>query len=356
VTPHSGRIARLRASLRHSAADSLLVTSLPNVRYLCGFTGSAGMLLVTPREAVFLTDFRYRIQAAREVRGARPVEYPARAWDAVAAQVRRRRIRRLGFEPQHLTFEAHRSLAERLAGTELAPLAGAVEELRATKDEGEVVAIRAALRAAAGAFAGVAGRLAGRTERAAAEELEARMRRRGADGPAFPTILASGPQAALPHARPGGRRIRRGETVIVDFGARRDGYHCDLTRTLLPGGGEERARRIYRIVAEAQRRAIAAVRPGVPAREVDAAAREVISRAGFGERFGHGTGHGVGLEVHEKPNISSRSEEVLAAGMVFTVEPGIYVEKYGGVRIEDMVLVTPSGCEILSRLVPKIRP
>jgi Xaa-Pro aminopeptidase len=344
----------LRAALRRGGQGGLLVSSLTNVRWLCGFTGSAGSLLVTAREAVFFTDFRYRIQAQREVAGARVVEYPGRPLEAVAAEVKRARVRRLGIEAEHLTVAAHADLRAAAGGVELDPLKGVVEQARAVKDPTEVAAVRRALAASHRAFLATSRRLAGRRERDVADALGAAMRREGAEGEAFPSIIASGPRAALPHAVPTERRIRGGDLVIMDFGARRDGYCSDLTRTLLPGRGTAERRRIYRIVLEAQRAALASVRPGIPASAVDEAARRVIEQAGFGKEFGHGTGHGVGLEVHEKPSISHRSGEVLQPGMVFTVEPGIYVKDFGGVRIEDMVLVCQTGSEVLSRHVPKL--
>lgn len=352
--PFADRLAGVRATLRRGGHGGLVVSSLPNVRWLCGFTGSAGSLLVTARDAVFLTDFRYRIQARREVAGARVVECPARPLDALAAEVKRARVRTLGIEADHLTVAAHADLLAAIPGVALAPLKGVVEQARAVKDPTEVAAVRRALATSHRAFLATTRRLTGRRERDVADALGAAMRRAGAEGEAFPTIIAAGPRAALPHAVPTERRIRGGDLVIMDFGARRDGYCSDLTRTLLPGRGTAERRRLYRLVLEAQLAALAAVRPGIPASAVDEAARSVIERAGFGKEFGHGTGHGVGLEVHEKPSISHRSGEILQPGMVFTVEPGIYLKDFGGVRIEDMVLVCQTGSEVLSRHVPKL--
>ena len=347
----SSRLARLRALLRRDGLTALLVTSLPNVRYLTGFSGSAGALLVDRRGATFMTDFRYRLQAAREVKSCRFQEQSGHLAGTVAKVMGRRSDRTLAFESSHLTVALHRQLARALPGVKLLPTEGKVESLRVVKDRVEIALLRRAIGVTGSAYLAAARLLAGRREESVARALEADLGRLGAEGPAFPPIVAAGKRAALPHAIPGKGKIGKKDLVILDFGARCAGYHSDVSRTRLPGGGSARARRLYRIVAEAQRRAIAAVAPGVRARDVDGAARAVITEAGYGDCFGHGTGHGVGLEVHERPSISPRSGEVLTPGMVFTVEPGIYVENFGGVRIEDMVLVTASGCEIMSRSI-----
>jgi Xaa-Pro aminopeptidase len=345
------RLARVRAHLRRDGLAGLLVTSLPNVRYLTGFTGSAGALLVDRRGATFMTDFRYRLQAAKEVKSCRFAEQSGHLAGTVAKVMRKRGDGPLAFESSHLTVALHRQLARSLPGVKMMPTEGRVETLRAVKDRAEIALLRRAIGVTGSAYLSAARILAGRKEEAVAGALETSMGRLGAEGTAFPPIVAAGKRAAFPHALPGKAKIRKKDLVILDFGARCAGYYSDVSRTRLPGGGSARGRRLYRIVAEAQRRAIAAVAPGVRASDVDGAAREVIDRAGYGDCFGHGTGHGVGLEVHERPSISPRSGEVLSPGMVFTVEPGIYVENFGGVRIEDMVLVTASGCEIMSRSI-----
>ncbi|HEY6000360.1 MAG TPA: aminopeptidase P family protein [bacterium] len=351
---HARRVARLRSSAGRGGPGAFLVTHLPNVRWLCGFTGSAGTLLVLPRETVFLTDFRYLVQSAREVRAAERVQYTSSATEAVAARVRRARVRRLGIEAEHMTVAAHAELAKALPGVELVPLRGTIEGLRAVKDPTEVVAIRRAIAVAARALGTVSRDVLGRTEADVAERLHAAIRRAGGDQESFPTIVASGPRAAQPHASPTRSVIGGGRLLVIDWGARVAGYCSDMTRTFSPSKWESRGKDIYRIVLEAQRAAIAVARPGARAADVDAAARNVIERAGYGKEFGHGTGHGVGLEVHEMPVISPKSGDILQPGMVFTVEPGIYLENYGGVRIEDMLLVTRDGAEVLSRAVPKL--
>jgi Xaa-Pro aminopeptidase len=351
--PFPGRISRLRAVLRRRGLSAALITHLPNVRWLCGFSGSAGSLLVSARDVVFFSDFRYRAQSRREVRGARLFEYTGGSVEAIAAAVRHARLARLGFESDRMTVAAHGDLADARPGLELVPLRGTVEGLRAVKDPGEIAAIRRALAIAGRALAAGTRRLVGRSEIAVASRLQAEIRNAGGDDESFPTIVASGPRAALPHGLPTGRVIGGGELVIIDFGVRLSGYCCDITRSFSPTKWEKKSQEIYRTVFAAQRAALDMIGPGVKASDVDAAARQVIERAGHGKNFGHGTGHGVGLEVHEQPVLSPRSGDRLLPGMVVTVEPGIYVENFGGVRIEDMVLVTETGREILSSRIPK---
>lgn len=351
--PYPGRVARLRAALRRRGLSAVLITHLPNVRWLCGFSGSAGSLLVSARDVVFFTDFRYRAQARHEVRGARRFEYAGGSVEATAAAVRHARVARLGFESDRMTVSSHGDLAAAMPRSALVPLRGVVEGLRAVKDPAEVALIRRALAIAGRALLGSTRRLAGNSEIAIASRLQAGLRSEGGDEESFPAIVASGPLAALPHGLPTARVIGGGDLVVIDFGVRLSGYCSDITRTFSPIKWEKRSKEIYRVVLEAQRAALAIIAPGVKGSDVDAAAREVIERAGHGKHFGHGTGHGVGLEVHEQPVLSPRSGDILEPGMVVTVEPGIYYEKYGGVRIEDMVLVTETGREILSSRIPK---
>jgi Xaa-Pro aminopeptidase len=352
--PYPGRVSRLRAALRRRGLSAALVTHLPNVRWLCGFSGSAGSLLVSARDVVFFSDFRYRAQSRSEVRGARLFEYAGGPVEAVAAAVRHARVSRLGFESDRMTVAAHGDFAAALPGLTLVPLRGIVEELRAVKDSAEVALIRRALAIAGKALGCCASRLAGKSEIDVASRLRAEIGRNGGDDESFPTIVASGPRAALPHGLPTGRLVGGGDLVVIDFGVRLSGYCCDITRTYSPLKWEIKSRGIYKTVLEANRAACDVIAPGVKASDVDAAAREVIERAGHGKHFGHGTGHGVGLEVHELPVLSPRSGDTLQPGMIFTVEPGIYIENFGGVRIEDMVLVTKTGREILSSRIPKL--
>ncbi|MHB8835269.1 MAG: M24 family metallopeptidase [Candidatus Methylomirabilia bacterium] len=351
--PYPGRVSLLRAALRRRGLSALLITHLPNVRWLCGFSGSAGSLLVSARDAVFFSDFRYRAQSRREVRGARRFEYAGGSVAATAAAVRHARVARLGFEAERMTVALHGDLGAAMPGVELVPLRGMIEGLRAVKDAAEVALIRKALAIAAKALAASTYRLAGRSEIAVASRLRAEIRSGGGDDESFSTIVASGPRAALPHGLPTSRVIGGGDLVVIDYGVRLCGYCSDTTRTYSPLKWDKNAREIYRVVLEAQHAALDVIGPGVRGSDVDAAAREIIERAGHGKHFGHGTGHGVGLEVHELPVLSQRSGDILHPGMVVTVEPGIYVENFGGVRIEDMVLVTATGREILSRRIPK---
>ena len=342
-----GRGDRLIDLLRERELDSLLVTNLVNVRYLTGFTGTNGACVLTSEERLFLTDFRYVEQAGREVEGFEPV----RGGRDLLADLAERLMGRAGFDDAHLTVRQHRRLRE-LAddAVELVPAGGLVEGLREVKDAAELAAIREASKLADGVYAYVRERgLSGRTERAVALDLEREMRDRGAEGPAFPSIVAGGAHGALPHATPREEPIPERALVILDLGCTLDGYCSDCTRTFSTGPLDDGAAAVYELVLGAQERALSAVRPGVECREVDAAGREPIEAAGHGERFGHGLGHGVGLEVHEGPRLTQQAEGELRPGNVVTVEPGVYVPGEFGVRIEDLVVVDDDGCEVLSR-------
>jgi Xaa-Pro aminopeptidase len=351
----AARIGRLRDALADAGADAVVVSELANVRYLTGFTGSAGMLLVTNDGALFVTDGRYRTQSAEQLSAAgvdADLEISAAAADeAVAAAAAG--IARLGLEADSVSWSAQRRWAGELFDGELVPTTGLVEELRLRKDPGEVARIRAACAIADRALGNVAGRLLdGPTEREFALELEAEMMRLGADDLSFETIVASGPNGAKPHHSPSHRVVAEGDLVVVDFGAMVDGYHSDMTRAFMVGDVGEERRRMFDVVAESQRAGVEAVRAGAQAVDVDRTCREVIDAAGWGEAFSHGTGHGVGLDIHEEPRVSTRSTATLSAGHVVTVEPGVYLPDLGGVRIEDTVLVTDDGCERLT-LAPK---
>jgi Xaa-Pro aminopeptidase len=353
----SARPDRLTERLAGAVADAMLVTDLVNVRYLTGFTGSNGSALIGAGTRVFATDFRYVEQAAAEVDPS--FERLPASTDLLQA------IRnalptgelRLGFEEAHMSVREHARLRELLPDrVELVGLHGLVEGLRAVKASAEVTAIRASAALADAAFEHVtADGLIGRTERDLAIALDFEMRRRGAERPSFETIVAAGPHGALPHAQPRGVEIRGGELVVIDWGAQLDGYCSDCTRTLAAGPVSGSAAEIYGLVLEAQLAGVQAVAPGAAGRDVDAVARAVIEAGGHGEHFGHGLGHGVGLETHEAPRLSQRSDAVLEAGNVVTVEPGVYVPGALGVRIEDLVVVTEGGCEILSSLPDALR-
>ncbi|OGL65979.1 MAG: hypothetical protein A3J27_16175 [Candidatus Tectomicrobia bacterium RIFCSPLOWO2_12_FULL_69_37] len=348
------RLARLRRAMRKKGIPALAVLDLRNVRYLTGFTGSAGACLVTPGSAVFITDFRYRAQAAREV--GRPFRYGEHrgALAGLSEEARRLRLKRLAFEENHLSYGDFRRLRKLARGLKLSPASPLIEELRQRKEAPEVRLLRRGAklngRALAQALRAVR---PGVREREIALALEAAMRDLGASGPSFTTIVASGPRSALPHGVASDRKVRRGDLITIDYGAVVEGYHADTTRVVSLGKPSRKWREIYRIVLEAQMAAVEAVAPGVPAAEVDAAARRIIEKAGYAKAFGHGTGHGVGLEIHEGPRVAPGSRDILEPGMVVTVEPGIYLPGWGGVRIEDMVLVTGKGKEVLTKLISK---
>jgi Xaa-Pro aminopeptidase len=345
------RAGRVAAQLEEAGADVLLVTDAVNVRWLTGFTGSSGLALVGAdgvRE--FVTDFRYLSQSAEQLDPGWERHIVPELVAAVPQLLGR--ATRLGFDDAAVTVKEHARLQE-LVGEDvtLVPTAGLVEGLRAVKDEGELARIRAAAQLADAALQDVLTRgLAGRTEREVGLDLEFTMRRMGAEAVSFSPIIAAGTHGALPHASPRDVEIPSGTLVVVDWGAQLDGYASDCTRTYATGELDERDAEIYATVLAAQEAALAAVQPGPTGKEVDAVARDIIQAAGHGEHFGHGLGHGVGMEVHEGPRLSKLGTVPLAAGHVVTVEPGIYVPGAVGVRIEDLVAVTEDGHEVLSSL------
>ena len=351
--PHLPQRAQRRlaisSALEQRTLDALIVTCPANVRYLSGFTGSNGALLLSPGGCELFTDPRYQLQAAQEadcrVHAARG---PLLARLMAVAQ--RKKLHRLGFEKSRVSWDAYNLLAEKLwLGAVLEPVAGIVEELRMVKSPSEIALIRKAMAVCDEALeATLTGLRPGLSEREVAAELDYQMRRRGADGAAFETIVAAGPRSALPHAHPTGNTLRNHQLVLIDVGASRAGYASDMTRTVVLGRAGTKARHLYQAVAEAQAAALAAVRPGVTAASVDRAARSVLRRHGLERAFAHATGHGLGLEIHEPPRLGKREKIRLRAGMVITVEPGAYLAGFGGVRIEDTVLVTAGGVEILS--------
>lgn len=349
--PREARQAALRSQVGVEGLDLLLVQSLPNIRYLTGFTGSAGLLLVRRDDVVLITDFRYAMQAPREVGDVVRVEVDqVSVWERLKRVLGERASGVAGFEA-HIATVRDRERIEGLApGLAWRPAPELVERLRAAKDAGEVASIREAAALAQEALAETLPAVRpGETEFAIAARLEAALRRRGSEWHPFPTIVASGPRAALPHARTSDRTLGRGEWLLLDFGAQVDGYCADLTRTVVVGArADERQRAVYDTVQRAQRRALDNVRAGMTGREADALAREVIAQRGHGDAFGHSLGHGLGLEVHEAPRLSPTAEAALPAGAVVTVEPGIYLPGWGGVRLEDDVHLAPSGPELLS--------
>ncbi|HWW66799.1 MAG TPA: aminopeptidase P family protein [Solirubrobacterales bacterium] len=347
-----GRGERLAALLAERELDRMLVTDLVNVSYLTGFGGTNGACVCGEGTRLFLTDFRYTERAAAEVEGWEVLTVEG-DWLASLAEHLSGRV---GFEDDHMSVRTLKRLEEKLADrVEAVPAGGTVEKLRRVKDDGELESIAAASELADEVWRWSLERgLAGRTEREVARAAEARIRELGAD-PSFPAIVAAGPNGALPHAEPGEREIGRGELVVFDMGAKLDGYCSDGTRTFATGDPGEQARAVYEVVREAQAAALDAVIAGVGGEALDAVARKVIEGAGHGERFGHGLGHGVGLEIHEAPRVSQRSEDVLEAGEVVTVEPGVYLPGELGVRIEDLVVVADDGRRNLSSLPKELQ-
>jgi Xaa-Pro aminopeptidase len=343
------RADRVAGRLAERELDVLLVTDLVNVRYLTGFSGTNGLAIVGPEERRFLTDFRYVERAKAEVDGFDLQRAPQELRTALADGWPPGELR-VGFEDQHVSVRHHGELRETLPDRiELVAAGGLVEAERARKEPAEVAAIRAAAELADGIYAWVAEQgVVGRTEREVALALEQEMRVRGAEGPSFPSIVAAAENGALPHAVPRDVPIPPATLVTLDIGARLDGYCSDCTRTWATGELDDDLAELYETVLVAQETALAAVRPGPEGRELDAVARDLITAAGHGDHFGHGLGHGVGLDVHEAPRLARTATGRLEAGNVVTVEPGIYVPGRGGARIEDLVVVTEDGHDVLS--------
>jgi Xaa-Pro aminopeptidase len=337
----------VRERLPEIGADAMLVTKLVNVRYLTGFSGSAGIVFIGG-EDVFFTDSRYEEQSAREVADARRVIPAAGQEKVLATEVTNQGIGKLAIEAAHVTLAQAKRWREEMPGVTLIETTGVVEELRKVKDAGEIEALRKAAAIGDRGLAELLGRLKeGMTEVELAAELEDTMRRAGSDGLSFPTIIAFGENAAEPHHSPKERRLRRGDFIKLDFGATSGGYHSDMTRTISFGEPDPELAKIYEIVRSSQQAGVEAVAAGATGAEVDGASRTIVEQAGY--TYGHGTGHGCGLEVHEAPTANKTSEDVLKPGMTVTVEPGIYLPGLGGVRIEDLVVVTDNGCDILTR-------
>ncbi|WP_419925887.1 M24 family metallopeptidase [Candidatus Poriferisocius sp.] len=348
----AGRAGRVREAAADAGCDALLVSNLANVRYLTGFTGSAGLVWMGADELVLVTDRRYGSQSATEagqagasVRIEITNDSPREILAAAAAGASR-----IGLEADSVSWADQRQYAEWFSTAELIPTTGVVQRCRQIKDDGEIDRIAKAASIADAALAEVCPLLAdGPTEKAAALALDTAVRRLGADGSAFATIVAAGPNAALPHIRPTDRPIGVGELVIVDFGALVDGYRSDMTRTLAVGEPDASARQVYETVRDAQQLGVARAAPGAPIAEVDKACRDRIAASGWADAFIHGTGHGVGLEIHEQPWVRAAADEALQAGHVITVEPGVYLPGFCGARVEDTVLVSNDGPRRLTR-------
>jgi len=347
------RREKLRKLLKKTGAEALLVTSVPNVTYLTGFTGDSSYLLLTQDNQVLISDGRYPTQIEEECPG---LEMDIRRAGVlihhqVTKVLRATGVSSLAIEAESMTVATREQLAERLPKLAMASTSGMVEHLRQVKDKKELALIRRAVAIAEKSFAMLrAGLRPQQTEKEIADAVEHQLRMFGGDGPAFDPIVAVGPRAALPHAKLTDQQVGDGNMLLVDWGAQWQLYKSDLTRVLITGRISTKLRRVYEVVLSAQAQAIAAIRPGVPTAEVDAAARSVIAEAGFARQFNHGIGHGFGLEIHESPRMSGKNSATLKAGMVVTVEPGVYIPGWGGVRIEDDILVTRDGHEVLTNL------
>jgi Xaa-Pro aminopeptidase len=345
-----------RVLMDEEGLDGIVVTHLPDVRYLCAFSGSSGLALLLRQRGYFLSDFRYREQAAQEVQGLRTLIYDGSVEEAVGSVLSRYEGSRMGFDPASLSYAGVTALRRRLKGiASLVPLKGSLTLLRAPKSPRELESIRKGIKIAEKAFkAALRETGTDSTESGLAAAVDMAARGMGAEANSFETIVACGSRGALVHASPSRKKLR-GVTVI-DWGVICEGYCTDATRTVTFGRVPAQLKEAHRLVLAAQEKALDKVRPGIKAGDVDAAAREVIEKAGYGEAFGHGLGHGVGLEVHERPHIGKTSHDVLEEGMVFTNEPGIYLPGVGGVRVEDMLLVTKDGAELLTTLPRGLDP
>ncbi|MBI2843011.1 MAG: aminopeptidase P family protein [Armatimonadetes bacterium] len=349
------RLNRIRERMGGRRLDAILLTDLDNIRYASGFTGSTATVLITKSDAIILVDPRYTLQASEECSRFQAEEYSGDVWQAVGDLVNRIAPARLGFEADHITYSNHKKLRSLVSRSiRLAATKNLVEGLRYIKDAGEIEKIRKAVAVTDECFPYIVRYVRpGMTEQQVALEIDIFMRKHGAR-PGFETIAAAGPNAAFPHHKPTDAVLEVGQMLKLDFGAFLSGYNSDITRTVFLGQPDEKQQEVYNIVLGAQMSAIEAIQPGKPGKEIDAVARDYIAARGYGDYFGHGLGHSLGVSVHDGPGLSKTSDVVLAPGMVMTVEPGIYIEDWGGVRIEDDVLVTQSGCEVLTKSTKEI--
>ncbi|OGP55124.1 MAG: hypothetical protein A2Y65_09975 [Deltaproteobacteria bacterium RBG_13_52_11] len=340
----------VREIMQEKGVEGVLFFSPENIRYLTGFSGSEGYLLARKDDNLLMVDSRYTAQAQEETRGCR-IALLEKKVKGLMEHISPLGLRRLGFEAQGISVALFEQLQEAMKGLELVPVKEELERLRGCKAREEITAIQGAIAIAEGAWKEVVEMARpGVREDEVAVELEYSMRRGGGEGMAFDCIVASGPRSALPHAKPTSQSLKEGDLLLFDFGSRYEGYCSDESCTVVLGRATKEQQRIYSIVKDAHDRAIEHVKPGMKLSEIDAAARGHISKAGHGAHFGHGTGHGVGLAVHEWPGVGKDSRDRAEAGMIFTIEPGIYIPGWGGVRIEDMVLVTHDGCEVLTTI------
>ena len=346
---NSDRINKVRRSLKRLKIEALLVSNPSNIFYLSGFSSHDSVLLVTLDGNYIITDFRFEQEAKKSAVGFEVTSGRGNLYQKIARLIKRLSAKRIGFESGHLTVKRRDLLTSLITG-KLLPVSGLIEGLRVIKYPDEIKSIKTSARITKKVLKRIIKEVKNnRTEKDIAAKIDFLLRKEGADKSSFDTIVASGENASMPHAKPQNKKIRSGEAVVLDFGARRDGYSSDLTRTLFVGKISKHLYVIYSIVAAAQKRAISRIRPGIKISEIDKAARDYITKKDFGNYFGHATGHSVGIDVHELPNINSKNHTTLKEGMVITIEPGIYMPGIGGVRIEDMVLVNKSGHEVLTR-------
>ncbi|HLQ71373.1 MAG TPA: Xaa-Pro peptidase family protein [Bacillota bacterium] len=343
------KLTRLRTKLDENNLDGILITSPFNRRYISSFTGTAGAVLVSHNDAQFITDFRYIEQATEQAEGFKIIEHKQAIHEEVSKQLKTMNIKRLGFEKDHTTFSTYEKYKDTFSA-ELVPVSGLIESLRLIKTEEELKIMKEAANIADAAFKHIQGYIKpGVKEIDISNELEFFMRRQGATSSSFDTIVASGYRSALPHGVASNKEIQSGELVTMDYGALYNGYCSDTTRTVAVGEISDELRTIYETVLEAQKRGVNGIKPGMTGKEADALTRDHITGKGYGKYFGHSTGHGVGLEVHESPSLSHKSDTVLEPGMVVTVEPGIYIPNVGGCRIEDDLVITEKGNERLTK-------
>jgi Xaa-Pro aminopeptidase len=343
------RLRKIRKEIHGRGLDGLVVNNLLNIRYLCGFSGSSALLLVTLENAYLFTDFRYDEQAHAQVKGCQVVIGKRNPFEELGSHHAMAELHAIGFETKHLTHFQYKQLRGVHPRAYRIPTLDLTEKLRVCKDAREISTLKRAAKVVDVTFQAILDLLrSGVEERQVAADIDYLLRQNGASRPSFDTIVAGGERSSLPHAQPGSRRLRKGDFVVIDMGAVVDGYCSDMTRTVVLGEATRRQREIYDLVLCAQRTAVDRVQSGLFCSELDAVARDVIDKGGYGKRFGHGLGHGVGLNVHEAPSVSSKSTDRLEPGMIVTVEPGVYLPNVGGVRIEDMVLVTQDGPEVLT--------
>ncbi|MGD9678007.1 MAG: M24 family metallopeptidase [Vulcanibacillus sp.] len=344
------RLNKLRDEFAKNKIDAMLITSKTNRKYITGFTGSSGYALVTQDKAILITDFRYIEQAKNQVNGFEVIMHQGPINDAVADQIKVNKIDNIGFEQDFVTYSLHKQFANKLSNLNLVPVSHIIENLRMIKDQDEIKLIKKAAEISDQAFTYILNFIKpNMKETDVSIALEYKMRELGADGIAFDSIVVSGYRSSLPHGTPSDKKIQSGDFLTLDFGACYMGYNSDMTRTIVIGKTSSKHKEIYDIVLEAQLEGVKKIKAGMTGKEADALTRDIINKYGYGEYFGHGTGHGLGMDVHEDPRLNHLSETVLTTGMIVTVEPGIYIPDFGGVRIEDDILITESGGEILNR-------